>query len=212
MLYILGLTGILLNMGRPEIPAYYREVIMKKLCAVTLLALSTFANMAQASNNGFSGFQWGDTVASVAQKNNAMQNVPYASTGDNKTMTGTPKEGKLGFLGIRADSPYQYNFFKGELFSISVTLKMYPNGKAETVAKAKADYEEMKEKMAKSLGVNPELTESADPSKPFFACIYDDKCGVYGANFTTSDSNITLFMTGSENGNGNELMVSVNQK
>ena len=62
--------------------------------------------------------------------------------------------------------------------------------------------------MAKSLGVNPEPTESADPSKPcVVACIYDDMA-VYGANFTTS-GNITLFMTDPKDGNGNELMVSV---
>lgn len=206
----------MLSMGRSATPppTPKKEVIMKKLCAITLLALSsfTFVNPAQASQNGFSGFKWDDSLTSVAQKNNSMQDVPYASTGDNKTLSGTPKEAKLGFLGIPASSPYQYNFFKGKLFSISITLKMYSDGKDATVAKAKADYEAMKATMAKSLGVKPEPMENADPSKPFFACIYDEKCGVYGANFTTADSTITLFMTGSEDGNGSEIMISANKK
>jgi len=185
---------------------------MKKMLSIAILGLSfmAFASSATASQNGLPNIGWDDTAQSVAAKNNQMQEGNSLDK-SNQTFFGTPKDNG-GFLGMKPASPYQYNFFNKKLFSVTITLNTYTNNKPETVKRSIADYNSMKAKIEKEMGIKPEATESTEPDQPFFACIYDENCGVYGASFATKDSNITLFMSGSEAGDSNQLMLTISKK
>lgn len=187
---------------------------MKQLSIFALLTLSYISTSpaARASDNGFTTFAWGDNISSVSQKNDAFKPNAIQLGGLDKMFNGTPKKPEWGFLGEQATDPYRYSFFQGGLFDITFTAKIYRSNDLATVSQAKADYATLKERIAQRLGNVENIAESYDPKKPFFSCIYDENCGSYGVSFINADTRIVLFLTGSEDGLGSELIVTVKQK
>lgn len=187
---------------------------MKQLSVLALLTLSSISTSpaALASDNGFTAFAWGDSINNVSQKNNAFKPSAIQLGGQSKMFNGTPKKTEWGFLGEQASSPYSYSFFQGGLFDITFTAKVYRSNDLATVSQAKADYATLKDQIAQRLGRVENVAESFDPKKPFFSCIYDDNCGSYGVSFINADTRTVLFLTGSEDGTGSELILTVKQK
>ncbi len=182
------------------------------LALLTLFSIST-SPAALASDNGFTTFAWGDSISNVSQKNIAFKpSAIQLGGGQNKMLNGTPKKPEWGFLGEQATAPYRYSFFQGGLFDITFTVKVYRSNDLATVSQAKADYATLKERIAQHLGRVENIAESFDPQKPFFSCIYDENCGSYGVSFINADTQTVLFLTGSEDGKGSELMVTVKKK
>lgn len=178
---------------------------MKKVfaSAIIFLGLGLSCN-ASADIGVISGVSWADTPATVQTKSTDFKEL--SDVANSKTFEGILKQ-KQAILGD--GKKIIYHFTGKKLFSASATVEKYNENSTEAINKAKADYQALKNKIAKALGVKPNEVEYFEKDKPFFQCIYDENCGTYASSFVTKDTEIALFLMGSESGSRSELMVTV---
>lgn len=178
---------------------------MKKLFGSTILILGLGLSChANADVGVVSGITWADSPTTIEAKSVDFKKL--RDSAPSQSFEGVLKQ-KQAVLGEA--KKIVYHFTNQKLFSASVTVNQYSENSTETINKAKADYQAMKGKIAKALGVKPSETELFDPSQPFFQCIYDENCGTYAASFITKDAEVTLFLMGSESGSSSQMIVSV---
>lgn len=181
-----------------------RQIMKKSFAsAIIFLGLGLSCN-ASADIGVISGITWADTPAAVQAKSTDFKELRDVT--NSKTFEGVLKQ-KQAILG--EGKKITYHFTGQKMFSASVTVEKYTENSTEAINKAKADYQAMKTKIAKTLGVKPNEVESFNKDKPFFQCIYDENCGTYASSFVTKDTEIALFLMGSESGSRSELMVTV---
>ncbi|MGU5625397.1 MULTISPECIES: hypothetical protein [Aeromonas] len=112
---------------------------------------------------------------------------------------------------LRTAAPYRYVFFKNGLYSVHMDLALFDSRQAHSQLNALLKYNTLKDEMVKQFGKPTSVVEHYTEGKPFFACIYDENCGMMGSSFTTATSNVTLFIAGSENGAEGALSVHVEE-
>lgn len=178
---------------------------MKKIFASTILFLGLGLSCNASADIGvISGITWADTPTSIKAKSAEFKQLNDLAP--SYTFEGVLKQ-KQAVLGDSKEITYY--FTNKRLSSASVTVENYTEKSTEATNKAKADYQALKSKIAKALGVKPNEVESFDPKTPFFQCIYDENCGTYASSFITNDTEVSIFLMGSESGSRGELVVSV---
>ena len=181
---------------------------MKPLAlAITAATMALASTASAAPASGFTTLSWGDSPKRVAALNTGYK-MQYKFS-DNLTYQGSPKSDL--FMKLRTAAPYRYVFFKNGLYSVHMDLALFDSRQAHSQLNALLKYNTLKDEMVKQFGKPTSVVEHYTEGKPFFACIYDENCGMMGSSFTTATSNVALFIAGSENGAEGALSVHVEE-
>lgn len=188
------------------------SVKAKNLLTGMVIALSSvsWVPTAAAAQNGFASLEWTDSAAVVQKQTTDMKLIGNLGPQERSYMA-NPKPG-AGFLDVEAITPYRYHFFKDRLSAVTFDVGAFHDGSPGTVKRAKAEFTAMKEKIARGIGITPVDTLEATAEVPFFLCIYDDGCGIWGSVFETKDSTLVLALSGSEDGRSSTMTLTVNEK
>lgn len=183
---------------------------MKKLCGfVFILCSLAFSSFSMASVAGLP-VSWGDSLETVSAQNNNIKVIIKNKWGTK--IEGFPQSG-TAFAQLESVYPYEYEFSsKNKLTNISVDIQRYEDNSAQTIKNATSDYQNVKVKIAKALGVKGKSTEFSTKGVLYFACIMDEYCGNLGTNYITKDSDILLILSGSSDGSRATLMLMIRPK